>query len=359
MRTNSVTRTGAIILALILVLLLVVPVASAAPPLNDSFGGATIISLPYNATLDTSEATADASDPVFCTSPQEATVWFALTPADRLLITINASFDNGSTPAIIVVTGAPGAFNNVACSWPSVQFAAAIGQTYYIMVGRLPGSYPAPGGNLTLAVDGAPLPQPQANFYFYPSDPSTFDTIQFCDSSYDPAWLGFQSWAWNFGDGTTAEGYCQAHQYAAVGDYTVQLMVTTVDGRTASASQVVHVANHDVAIARFSVPKSARVNQTRQIAVSIASKQASETVQVELYKSVPGTYDGFQWIGGQQLLVPARTSNRTVTVNFGYTFTGDDANIGKVTFKAVVWVLNGRDALPGDNEVRATTRVTR
>ncbi len=138
----------------------------------------------------------------------------------------------------------------------------------------------------------------------------------------------------------------------------MQLTVTIYDGRTASTSQVVQVRTHDVAIAKFAAPNSGRVNQTGKISVGVVSKLAAETVAIQLYKSDPGSYDGFRLIGYQELLVPARSSNRTVTVNFSYTFTSDDANIGKVTFKAVATIVGGRDALSADNEARATTKVS-
>jgi len=177
--------------------------------------------------------------------------------------------------------------------------------------------------------------------------------------TYDPGGSFIVSEAWVFGDGASATGCCPFHRYAAVGNYTVHLTVTTQDGRTASTSQVVQVANHDVSITRLSVPKSARQNQTGKISVSLASKLAAETVHIDLYKSDPSYYDGFRLIGSQELLVPARSSNRTVTVNFNYTFTSDDASIGKVTFKAVATIIGARDVLPGDNEARATTKVSR
>jgi hypothetical protein len=41
--------------------------------------------------------------------------------------------------------------------------------------------------------------------------------------------------------------------------------------------------------------------------------------------------------------------DRVSTVLFSYTFTPDDAIIGKVTFRAVAVILGGRDALPADN----------
>src|ERR1044072_1291037 len=84
-------------------------------------------------------------------------------------------------------------------------------------------------------------PPPQVGFYFNPSDPSIFDNISFNDLTDDPGVTGIQSFSWNFGDGTTINdtlGYA-FHQYARDGDYTVQHSVTTIDGRTASTSQVV------------------------------------------------------------------------------------------------------------------------
>ena len=51
--------------------------------------------------------------------------------------------------------------------------------------------------------------------------------------------------------------------------------------------------------------------------------------------------------------VPARP-NRNTPFPFGYTFTDEDATIGKVTFKAVaVLPYEVRDALPADNTVIA------
>ena len=198
---------------------------------------------------------------------------------------------------------------------------------------------------------------PVASFYFYPSDPSAFDTLQFYDNSYDPGYAGIQSRNWSFGDGTTATDCCPTHRYAADGDYTVQLTVTTFDGRTASTSQVVHVKTHDVAITKFTVPTSASAGQTRSIVVGVRNTRYPETVRVELYKSTPG---GYQSVGFLEQSVPVRSANRTTDFTFNYTFTSDDATIGKVTFRAVAIVINARDALPADNEaISAPTKVTR
>ncbi len=190
-------------------------------------------------------------------------------------------------------------------------------------------------------------PPPQANFYYYPGDPSKFDTIQFQDNSYDPGNLGIQTYQWNFGDGTVASGSSAAHKYAADGDYQVNHTVTTIDGRTATITQAVQVRTHDVAITKITAPNSANVGQTKAITANLRNIAYPETVQIDLYKS---TLNGFEWIASVTKSVPVLSGNRTTAVNFSYKFTSDDAKLGKVTFKAVATINGARDAYPSDNE---------
>ena len=82
-----------------------------------------------------------------------------------------------------------------------------------------------------------------------------------------------------------------------------------------------------------------------------------ETIEVQLFKSVPG---GYQQVGSLTQSVPVHPSNRTTDFSFSYTFTDADAQVGKVTFRAVATVLGVRDALPADNEAIAPpTKVSR
>jgi hypothetical protein len=110
-----------------------------------------------------------------------------------------------------------------------------------------------------------------------------------------------------------------------------------------------------VAIDRFIVPASAGAGQTRAVSVFVRNGRYDETVQVELFRSVPG---GFEPVGSLNQFVPVRT-NRSVEFAFSYTFTAGDAAIGKVTFKAVATPVGVHEALPADNQVISTpTRVS-
>ena len=110
-------------------------------------------------------------------------------------------------------------------------------------------------------------------------------------------------------------------------------------------------------VTRFATPNAASSGQTRRIVVSLNSKRYAETVEVQLFRSVPG---GFQQFGSLTQFVPMNPKNGTTEFAFSYTFTGDDAQIGKVTFRAVAVVAGVRDALPADNEAIASpTKVSR
>jgi len=199
-------------------------------------------------------------------------------------------------------------------------------------------------------------PWPPDDFWNFPYDPSIFDGISFGLYGEAPAaWIC----QWNFGDGTSYNE-CWVNQYKHYqkdGDYTVSVRVTNEFGETASASRVVSVRTHDVAITKFNVPQSAGAGQTRQLVVYVRNNRYPETVRVDLFKSTP---DGYALFGSLSLQVPVRPVNRTTAFNFSYTFTADDARIGKVTFKAEANLDSVRDAWPVDNEAIALpTRVSR
>ena len=324
------------------------------PPTNDDFSKATPFNeLPFSDTVDTADASLQVGEPTPSCAPSTlgGTVWYAFTPTASG--SVSANINNAAFSTLIAAYSGDSLnrLTEVGCrSFGGVlTFHANAGTTYFYQVSGLFGA----GGSLQFHLDVAPAPV--VNLFFFPFDPSVFDTVQFSDSSFDPGQAGFQSRLWNFGDGATATVQSPTHRYAADADYTVQLTVTTVDGRTASASQPVHVQTHDVAITKFTAPQAAKAGQTRQITVDVNSQRYPETVRVQLLKSG----GGFQEIGNLTQSVPVRGANRTTPFSFNYTFTADDAAIGKVTFKAVANLVNARDALTADNEAIASpTKVT-
>ena len=319
-------------------------------PPNDNFAAATVIdSFPSIQAVDFNGATREPGEPVFCFF-QSQTVWYAFTsPTTRAVtVALQSQFFNGIT----IFTGSSLdnlSFQRCGHTFDPPTFVAVAGTTYYIQLG---GDF---GGTATLLLQ--PPPPPQANFFTQPFDPSTFDVVQFFDQSFDPAGFGIQTSHWSFGDGATADGQVVTHRYAADGDYQVRLDVTTFDGRTGSITRTLQVRTHDVAITKLMVPNAASSGQTRGITVGVTSNRNAETVNVALYKSVPG---GFQQIAVLQQSVPIRSANRTTNFEFSYTFTAGDAAVGKVTFRAVATILGGRDALPADNEaIGSPTKVSR
>ena len=315
-------------------------------PANDNFVNARpISSLPSSIDFDTNRATFESEEPApSCAypSPPYKTIWFAFTASQNGAISASIPSSNFS-PFLAAYSGTD--LNNLAelgCSIYSNQFTfqTVAGQTYYFQVGGFYGE----GGTGTLLLE--PPSPPQANFYFSPGDPSKFDTVQFYDGSYDPANIGIGTWNWDFGDGSNSIERYPSHKFATDGDYPVTLMVTTPDGRTATITQTIHIRTHDVAITKVTAPQSARSGQTKAITVSLRNTHYPETVTVDLYKSTPG---GDVWISSLTLQVPVLSGNKTKQFMFNYTFTSQDAQIGKVTFRAVATINGANDAFPQDN----------
>jgi hypothetical protein len=317
------------------------------PPANDNFSEAvTVSTLPSTVDFDMSGATMQSGEPIpSCANsnpPPFGTIWYAFTPAQDKTLSASVITNNFSPFWAVYKGSSVDHLTEVTCgTFDRISFRASAGQTYYIQVGGLFASFGT--GSFTLEA----APPPQVSFSYYPSDPSKFDTIQFEDNSFDPAFFGLQTWVWNFGDGTSATGNIATHKFAADGDYQVTETVTTPDGRTASSTQTVQVRTHDVAIMKVSAPNSANTGQTRTITVNLRNTAYPESVQVDLYKSVQG---GFQWVATVTKPIPALSGNRTTALSFNYTFTSDDARVGKVTFKVVATIIGARDVLPADNE---------
>jgi len=323
------------------------------PPPNDDFSSATPVSgLPFQGAVDATGATRQAGEPVpTCGTSTSGTVWYRFTPDSTGSITATA--DAPFPRLVAAYTGSSiEALTQRACSAGLGQatLIATAGTTYWFQVSGLFDFT----GPLTFRLERTP--PPVASFIFFPGDPSAFDTVQFIDTSFDPVFAGFLPSAWAFGDGATATGPSTTHRYASDGDYLAGLVVTTVDGRTASTSQTVRVRTHDVAVTRLSAPLAASVGQTRSLAVDVRNTRYPEVVEVQLFRS---TVTGYQLVGTLRQSLPVRTSTRTTRFAFSYTFSADDAALGSVTFRAVATLVGARDALPLDNEAISTpaTRV--
>ncbi len=113
------TSRRLVLLAALVLAATVLPAAPAlaAPPANDNFEGSVVIDpadLPYEATVDTTEATntgADLEAGALCDGPPatDAGVWYSITTTEDTEVLV---FAEGSdyTTGVIVLTGEPGSF---------------------------------------------------------------------------------------------------------------------------------------------------------------------------------------------------------------------------------------------------------
>ncbi|WIY06592.1 PKD domain-containing protein [Amycolatopsis mongoliensis] len=325
---------------------------SVAPAANDDFAAAQPVpAVPFSAQPDFSVASYEADEPG-STCQFEGnlvpSVWYAYTNSGAAKPVTARTVGSGS--AVSVYTGASlPELKQVACKADAygqpTAFRADAGATYYVRV-----TGPADNrGPVTLTLDDAPALDPSVDQS--PSYPTVYDTVSFSAGSWndidEPMTV-----AWDFGDGATAPATTQpvSHRYAKDGTYTATLHATSPDGRTATKTAQVVVTTHDVGIARFSVPASAREGDSKPISVDVSNTRYTETATVVLSK-----HDGTWWreVGRLTLEVPARPT-RTVRFPFSYTFSPDDAALGKVAFRAELKLdYPVTDARPADNEVIA------
>src|SRR5512138_1258870 len=114
-----------------------VPAAFAAAPGNDLFSGATLVpAVPFNDSVNTTEATTDANDAqlnTFCGAPAtDASVWYAVQGTGSTVIVDVSASDYSA--GVLVGTGTEGNLSIVTCGPGAVAFYAAAGTTYYVAI---------------------------------------------------------------------------------------------------------------------------------------------------------------------------------------------------------------------------------
>jgi hypothetical protein len=324
------------------------------PPANDNFAEAiSINSIPFTADFDASGGTQESGEPIpSCayTDPPHTTIWYVYHATENGSLTSNLSFSPTSFPWMAAYSGTDlSNLNELDCG-SVMTFPTVAGQTYYLQIGNNFEAISASSFSLE------PSPAPIADFIYYVNNAARNEPIQFFDNSYDPGNVEIVVWAWDFGDGTTATGRSAVHSYAADGDYPVTLTVTTLDGRSASATKIMEIRTYDVSVTRIEAPKSGSVGHTKQITVSIRNAAYPTTVRLEFYKSLGG--GEFQLIGMLRQSVPVRSGNRTSQYTLSYMFSPQDAEAGTVTFKAIAFLEGAIDTVWTDNQMISTPPTT-
>ncbi len=100
-------------------------------------------------------------------------------------------------------------------------------------------------------------PSPVAQFVYNSIMPNSNDQYQFTDRSIVSAGA-LTAYSWDFGDGATSSDQNPVHAYAADGNYTVTMTVTSALGCTASISQTLVVSKNPNVIAGFTIDNAAK-----------------------------------------------------------------------------------------------------
>jgi hypothetical protein len=133
----------------------------AAAPSNNIWAGRTVIgSLPFSDTVDTTEATVGAQDPLInanCGAPAtDASVWYELTATSDANLTVDVSKSDYSA-GVIVATGSPNNWSIVTCGPGLVIFGASTGETYTILAFDDQSDGIGNGGTLIFSVTPPPV----------------------------------------------------------------------------------------------------------------------------------------------------------------------------------------------------------
>lgn len=127
---------------------------------------------------------------------------------------------------------------------------------------------------------GSTVPAPAANFTATPTSGAAPLPVQFTDSSTGTP----TSWAWDFGDGSTATTKNPAHTYTSAGTYTVKLTATNAGGsNTATKTGFVTVTGASSAIV---VGASSTTNSTTKVTTVSLTKPSGTSAGDVLVASI-------------------------------------------------------------------------
>ncbi len=130
------------------------------------------------------------------------------------------------------------------------------------------------------------------------------------------------SYAWNFGDGGTANGATASHSYAAAGDYTVTLTVTDNKGATGTVAKPVTVKGPVV----NAPPVAAFTTAVTNLAVQVDATGSTDS---------DGTVASYAWTFGDGSTAIGATAQHNYTTPGDYTITltvtDDQGGTGTVT----------------------------
>ncbi len=84
--------------------------------------------------------------------------------------------------------------------------------------------------------------KPECNFSFSPETPTTADSVNFDDLSFDKDGQ-ITDWRWDFGDGNQSQDKDPSHRYSDDGNYLVSLTVTDDDGKNSTIDKKIRIKN--------------------------------------------------------------------------------------------------------------------
>jgi hypothetical protein len=133
-------RIFGVLLAVVGCVLWAAPTGLAAPPSNDEFTSATVVtSLPFSGTVGIAEATTEANEPLPGGSASK-TVWYSIAPTSDLIVRSDLGGSDYVTAFMAVYqqdSAGFGGLTQIAYGWygPSFTFRLRAGTTYYIQQG--------------------------------------------------------------------------------------------------------------------------------------------------------------------------------------------------------------------------------